>query len=141
MRGFVFPLRGAHCRARIEIVKMNRGLSRTIILHHARDLRDQRAKCGNADSKLSIFCSRLLKHNLGSVCPFWLTLFAVRILYRMQMWKTTNCCRKSIGKGVGQVKSSMCAGIAISIGFVSIFARNFEFSPRCARHPARTRVV
>ena len=67
----------------------SQSLSRRVILHFARDLWNQRAKCDNIRPKLFGIFGRLFWHNSSFVCSFWLRLFVVRVLYHMQVWKHT----------------------------------------------------
>ena len=82
----------------------SQSLPRKVTLHHARDLGNQRAKCGNVGPKLFIVFGRLFGHNSGFMNSFWLRLCAARVLYHMQVWESTRCFRKFIGKSLGGTK-------------------------------------
>ena len=73
-------------------------------LPRAASLGNQRAKCDNVGQTLFMFFGRLFGHNSGFINSFWLRLFVVRVLYHMQVWETTRCSRKFIGKSVGDSK-------------------------------------
>ena len=78
--------------------------SRRVILHHARDLGNQRAKCDIVGPKLFTIFGRLFWHNSSFVSSFWLRLCVVRVLYHAQLSGHTRCCRKFIGESVGEGK-------------------------------------
>ena len=79
-------------------------LSRRVILYHARDLGNQRAKCDDIGPKLFILFGCLFWHNSSFINSFWLRLFVLRVLYHMQVRETTRCSRKFNGKSLGQGK-------------------------------------
>ena len=82
----------------------SQSLSRRVILYHARDLGNQRAKCDNVGPKLFMVFGRLFGHNSSFVCSFWLRLFVVQVLYHMQVWETPRHSRKFIGSSLGGTK-------------------------------------
>ena len=82
----------------------SQSLSRRVILYHARDLGNQRAKCDNIGPKLFVLFGRLFGHNSRFINSFWLRLFVVRVLYHMQLLEHTRCSRKFIGKNAGAAK-------------------------------------
>ena len=82
----------------------SQSLSRRVILHFARDLGNQRAKCDNIGPKLFGVFGRLFGHNSSYINSFWLRLFVVRVLYHMQVWESTRHSRKFIGKSLGERK-------------------------------------
>mgnify|MGYP001294324641 CR=1 FL=1 len=64
-------------------------LSRRVILYHARDLGNQRAKCDNVGQKIFMTFGLLFWNNPSFINSFWLRLFVVRVLYHMQVVRST----------------------------------------------------